>query len=182
MPAHSAMATMDFSNFYDDGNNHLEHPPNQYSYFQDNNRTIQHSHGLDHLQDHGNMQSSQLFRDNGNSMHRGVPLHQFQDFDSQQFTSGPSMTSDQMSATHPQSHSIASSHMLIAHHQVPPHHRKKHEELDSACRPRLTAEQTLILEDYFAHTPRPTTQQKRQHAVNLGLTQEKVNVSSPWNP
>jgi hypothetical protein len=55
---------------------------------------------------------------------------------------------------------------------------KKAEEPDSACRPRLTPEQTQFLEEIFSHTPRPTTQQKKKHANQLGLTHEKVNVRS----
>ena len=54
---------------------------------------------------------------------------------------------------------------------------KKTDDSDPACRPRLTADQTAILEEYYSHTPRPTTKQKREHAIRLGLTLEKVNVS-----
>jgi Homeodomain len=55
---------------------------------------------------------------------------------------------------------------------------KRLDDPESPHRPRLTAEQTSFLEDYFSHTPRPTTMQKKQHAEELGLSQEKVNVSS----
>jgi hypothetical protein len=55
---------------------------------------------------------------------------------------------------------------------------KRLDDPESPHRPRLTAEQTALLEEYFAHTPRPTTMQKKKQAEELGLTQEKVNVSS----
>ena len=180
MSSQTPIGQVVFGDFYaDDNNNPVDHSLSDVSFFQDNHGPVQ----FEQFQDNGNLQHPQLFRDNTNVMEHsnGLPVHGlpeyhgFNQLNQIHYPAGPMMMPQQISAQAPP---MPPSHMLVAHHQPPPPPRKKPEELDSACRPRLTAEQTLILEDYFSHTPRPTTQQKRQHAINLNLTQEKVNVSN----
>lgn len=48
---------------------------------------------------------------------------------------------------------------------------------DPTSRPRLTAEQTNILEAKFQQDPKPPTDTKKELAQKIGLTLDKVNVS-----
>jgi hypothetical protein len=57
---------------------------------------------------------------------------------------------------------------------------RRGDELDPACRPRLTPEQTEWLERSFDRDPKPTTAEKKEQAAELGLPLEKVCVS--FNP
>ena len=50
------------------------------------------------------------------------------------------------------------------------------EEVDSASRPRLTTQQTNLLESCFRQDPKPQTVEKKRLAQQIGLTVEKVNV------
>ena len=47
---------------------------------------------------------------------------------------------------------------------------------DPAARPRLTTEQTNILEAKFQADPKPPTDTKKEIAQNIGLPLDKVNV------
>lgn len=53
------------------------------------------------------------------------------------------------------------------------------EELDTSSRPRLTQEQIAILEDHFKGKPKPGTEFKKQLALQIGLSLQRVNVSVP---
>lgn len=50
------------------------------------------------------------------------------------------------------------------------------EDMDTASRPRLTQEQINVLEDHFKHQPKPNTDIKKQLAVEIGLSLQRVNV------
>ena len=50
------------------------------------------------------------------------------------------------------------------------------EEPDPSTRPRLTTDQTNILESRFQQDPKPLTNTKRDLAQKIGLTLDKVNV------
>lgn len=119
------------------------------------------------------LSGSQLFRDSFSGLRSGQEPSHYQD------TNGPSVPASQM-VLPSESHAPSCSSPNTADSPMPPPQQppKKLDEPDSSCRPRLTPEQTAVLEEYYSHTPRPTTQQKRQHAIKLGLTQEKVNVSN----
>ena len=66
-----------------------------------------------------------------------------------------------------------------SHHQNPdyaaPHLRE--EGPDPSSRPRLTTEQTNILEAKFQQDPKPPTDTKKEIAQSIGLPPDKVNVS-----
>ena len=51
------------------------------------------------------------------------------------------------------------------------------EEVDASSRPRLTTEQTNVLEEHFRRESKPITEVKKQLAVQVGLPLDKVNVS-----
>lgn len=55
--------------------------------------------------------------------------------------------------------------------------QKDSEEADTSSRPRLTTEQTNILEENFQKESKPVTEVKRQLAARVGLPLDKVNVS-----
>lgn len=67
---------------------------------------------------------------------------------------------------------------------VPMHHQSVEynppvqvEGPDPTSRPRLTTEQTNILESKFQQDPKPPTDTKKELAQKIGLTLDKVNVS-----
>ena len=67
---------------------------------------------------------------------------------------------------------------------VPPHHQSVDynppvppEGPDPTSRPRLTTDQTNILEAKFQQDPKPPTDTKKELAQKIGLTLDKVNVS-----
>ena len=144
-------------------------------YFQDpldqTYRSFQEDRGAVHgfgsgevVAENGNTYGSQLFRDSMNPLHLEHGTQPFHELGGHPFSS--MILPEQLPVSGAQD---APEHFGI--------HSKKQEDADTACRPRLTADQTAVLEEYYSHTPRPTTQQKKQHAIQLGLTQEKVNVS-----
>ena len=53
---------------------------------------------------------------------------------------------------------------------------KEAEEPDTSSRPRLTTEQTNILEEHFQRESKPVTDVKKQLAAQIGLPLDKVNV------
>ena len=55
--------------------------------------------------------------------------------------------------------------------------QKDTEEADTSSRPRLTAEQTHVLEQHFSRDHKPVTADKKKLAQQIGLTLDKVNVS-----
>ena len=55
--------------------------------------------------------------------------------------------------------------------------RKEADEGDTSSRPRLTTEQTNVLEEHFRLESKPVTDIKRRLADQVGLSLEKVNVS-----
>ena len=55
--------------------------------------------------------------------------------------------------------------------------QREQEETDTSSRPRLTSEQTSVLERNFQTEPKPGTEKKRQLASQVNLTLDKVNVS-----
>ena len=140
-----------------------------------------HEHSYDLLEANASMpdpcsdlNDSQLFRDSFSGLHSGSEPLQYPGESEQ---SAPALESAIVcSDTHiPSASSPNTSDSPLPSSQSQP--LKKLDEPDSSCRPRLTPEQTAVLEEYYSHTPRPTTQQKRQHAAKLGLTLEKVNVT-----
>ncbi|MCJ1313979.1 TTAGGG repeat binding factor [Agyrium rufum] len=52
---------------------------------------------------------------------------------------------------------------------------KDFEEPDPTSRPRLTSEQTLVLERHFDKEPKPLTETKKKLALQVGLPLDKVN-------
>ena len=60
--------------------------------------------------------------------------------------------------------------------------QKDSEETDTSSRPRLTTEQTNILEENFQKESKPVTEVKRQLAARVGLPLDKVNVSGLFMP
>lgn len=122
-------------------------------------------------QDIGAVHESNNFRDNGNAQNSYQDLHSYQAFKDHPYSAPDMMVPEQMSSSPPREHQTS----YAQHYSSPP---RKPDDPDNTVRPRLTPAQTTMLEDYYAHTPRPTTQQKRQLAIQLGLTLEKVNVSS----
>lgn len=50
------------------------------------------------------------------------------------------------------------------------------EDMDTASRPRLTQEQINVLEEHFKHQPKPNTDIKKQLALEIGLSLQRVNV------
>ena len=56
--------------------------------------------------------------------------------------------------------------------------RKEPEEMDTSSRPRLTTDQTNVLEEHFRREAKPITDVKRKLADQIGLSLEKVNVCS----
>ncbi|MGI4811927.1 MAG: homeobox domain-containing protein [Janthinobacterium lividum] len=126
-----------------------------------------HFHNHPPFQD-SNSSLSQLFRNNGNSIQQSHILAP----ESHHGYMGYQDLQSPMGASHQQpafnDGSVAAAQQAA--------NLQKQDDSESACRPRLTPEQTRFLEDYFAHTPRPTTNQKKRHANELGLTHEKVNV------
>jgi hypothetical protein len=72
--------------------------------------------------------------------------------------------------------------MYIPHQSMMGHpmsNQKLQDEPDSACRPRLTADQTRELENAYTANPKPTTDEKKTMAKRLCLSDQKVNVSTP---
>ena len=55
--------------------------------------------------------------------------------------------------------------------------QKEQEETDTSSRPRLTSEQTSVLESYFQKESKPVTEVKKRLAQQVGLPLDKVNVS-----
>ena len=55
--------------------------------------------------------------------------------------------------------------------------QKEAEEADASSRPRLTTEQTNVLEEHFQRESKPVTDVKKQLAIKIGLPLDKVNVS-----
>ena len=58
---------------------------------------------------------------------------------------------------------------------------QKEEEIDASSRPRLTTEQTNVLEEHFQRESKPITEVKKQLAVQVGLPLDKVNVRDHSN-
>lgn len=58
---------------------------------------------------------------------------------------------------------------------------QREEEIDASSRPRLTAEQTNVLEEHFQRESKPITEVKKQLAAQVGLPLDKVNVSDHSN-
>lgn len=54
---------------------------------------------------------------------------------------------------------------------------QKEDEVDASSRPRLTTEQTNVLEEHFQRESKPITEVKKQLAAQVGLPLDKVNVS-----
>ena len=54
--------------------------------------------------------------------------------------------------------------------------QREADEPDPSSRPRLTTEQTNILETKFQQDPKPPTNTKKDLALKIGLTLDKVNV------
>lgn len=52
------------------------------------------------------------------------------------------------------------------------------EDLDTSSRPRLTQDQIAVLEAEFKGKPKPDTEYKRALAYRIGLSLQRVNVSS----
>ena len=63
-----------------------------------------------------------------------------------------------------------------------PTQKETTEEADASSRPRLTTEQTNVLEEHFRREAKPVTEVKRQLAAQVGLPLDKVNVSIDCNP
>ena len=57
--------------------------------------------------------------------------------------------------------------------------QREADEPDPSSRPRLTTEQTNILETKFQQDPKPPTNTKKDLAQKIGLTLDKVNVCVP---
>ena len=55
--------------------------------------------------------------------------------------------------------------------------QKEQEETDTSSRPRLTSEQTSVLEKHFQKESKPVTEVKKRLAQQVGLPLDKVNVS-----
>ena len=55
--------------------------------------------------------------------------------------------------------------------------QKEQEETDTSSRPRLTSEQTSVLESHFQQESKPVTEVKKRLALQVGLPLDKVNVS-----
>ncbi|MCJ1394045.1 hypothetical protein MMC18_006923 [Xylographa bjoerkii] len=69
-------------------------------------------------------------------------------------------------------HALPSQHQSLEYN-VP--HPREAEEPDPSSRPRLTTEQTNILETKFQQDPKPPTNTKKDLAQKIGLTLDKVN-------
>ena len=124
------------------------------------------------LRDASDFNGSHLFRDNFTALQGAPESPPSHDVGGHSFPP-PELTSQGQPAAPSAEPSTADPPMPPP---PPQQARKRPDEPDSSCRPRLTPEQTAILEEYYSHTPRPTTVQKKQHAIKLGLTLEKVNV------
>ena len=74
---------------------------------------------------------------------------------------------------------VDSPHALPSQHQSLEYNlpfQREADEPDPATRPRLTTEQTNILETKFQQDPKPPTNTKKDLAQKIGLTLDKVNV------
>jgi hypothetical protein len=93
---------------------------------------------------------------------------------------GASMPSD--SPFQPENHIMATHGTSVvqqSHHQSIDHGApvtREAECQDPSSRPRLTTEQTNILESKFQQDPKPPTETKKELAQKIGLTLDKVNV------
>ena len=98
------------------------------------------------------------------------------DFSSYRFSPEPQATPQQ----HYNSSPINPPPALLAQQSEDPavSAQKEVEEADASSRPRLTTEQTNVLEEHFQRESKPVTDVKKQLAAKIGLPLDKVNVSA----
>lgn len=164
MDAHLAMS---FPDCFSDQDADVEPMSHDFQFPKDAYAPQQCFQGGQWIQNSSDIRESQHSRDTFNHEGRGLG---YPECNGHQFSSAPMILPEQLPLPNsPDTLAPPDQQFTIA--------AKKPDDSDPACRPRLTPDQTAVLEEYYSHTPRPTTKQKREHAIRLGLTLEKVNVS-----